>query len=158
MTGRGIPWPIAGVIAGAAGTAAMTLAYKAEHIACARRSRATRLRRQPRPGPDRRAVLHLPSVTERGEQELGTLLRWGYGSAFGMMHGFLRRRLGEPWASAIFGGMLMSATFSLFPLLGRTPPPWRWKRDVLATSLGTHAAYVAGVALTNAALAADDDG
>jgi hypothetical protein len=53
--------------------------------------------------------------------------------------------------------MLMTATFSLFPLLGKTPPPWRWPRDVLATSLGTHAAYVAGVALTNAALAPDDE-
>ena len=95
---------------------------------------------------------------DRGEQELGTALRWGYGSAFGMMHGFLLRRLGEPRASAIFGGMLMTATFSLFPLLGRTPPPWRWKPDVLATSLGTHVVYVAGVALTNVALAADDDG
>jgi len=35
--------------------------------------------------------------------------------------------------------MLMSATLTLFPLLGRTPPPWRWPPDVLATSLGTHA-------------------
>lgn len=61
MKGRGaIPWPIQGVLAGAAGTAAMTIAYKAS------------------------------------EQELGTALRWGYGSAFGVMHGLLRRRLGEP--------------------------------------------------------------
>ena len=38
----------------------------------------------------------------------------------------------------------MSATLTLFPLLGRTPPPWRWQPDVLATSFGTHVAYVAG--------------
>jgi hypothetical protein len=155
---RGIPWPIAGVIAGAAGTAAMTFAYKMEHVARPDVRGALDYDDSLVPGQIVATVLHLPSVTERGEQELGTMLRWGYGSAFGMMHGFLRRRVGEPWASAIFGGMLMTATFSLFPLLGRTPPPWRWKRDVLATSLGTHAAYVAGVALTNAALAADDDG
>jgi hypothetical protein len=40
----------------------------------------------------------------------------------------------------------MTATFSLFPLLGRTPPPWRWPADVMATCLGTHVAYVAAVA------------
>jgi hypothetical protein len=58
----------------------------------------------------------------------------------------------------IFDGMLMTATFSLFPLLGGTPPPWRWQPVLLATSLGTHVAYVVGVALTDAALAPDDDG
>jgi hypothetical protein len=40
----------------------------------------------------------------------------------------------------------MSATLTLFPLLGRTPPPWRWPPDVIVTSVGTHAAYVAAVA------------
>jgi hypothetical protein len=40
----------------------------------------------------------------------------------------------------------MSATLTLFPLLGRTPPPWRWPKDVMATSLGTHIAYVVAVA------------
>ena len=31
MNGRSIPWPVRSVIAGAAGTAAMTLAYATEH-------------------------------------------------------------------------------------------------------------------------------
>ena len=34
----------------------------------------------------------------------------------------------------------------LFPLLGRTPPPWRWPAAMLATSVGTHVAYVGAVA------------
>lgn len=80
------------------------------------------------------------------------MLRWGYGSAFGLMHGALRRTLGEPWASMIFGATLMTATLSLFLLLGRTPPPWRWPTDLLLTSIGTHVVYVAGVAFTDAAL------
>ena len=45
-----------------------------------------------------------------------------------------------------FGATLMTATLTLFPLLGRTPPPWRWPPDVLATSFGTHVAYVSAVA------------
>ncbi len=141
-----VAWPVRSVIAGAAGTATLTLAY-----ACERRLR------KPRQGPldydDSlvpgqivASVMHLPHVTDREDRDLGLLLRWSYGSAFGMLHGALRRVIPEPWASAAFGGTLMTATLTLFPLLGRTPPPWRWPADVMATSLGTHVAYVVGVA------------
>ena len=70
-----------------------------------------------------------------------------------MWHGALRRTVGEPWASAAFGATLMTATLTMFPPLGRTPPPWRWPADVLATAFCTHAAYVAGVAAVDRALA-----
>lgn len=99
------------------------------------------------------SILHLPSVTDREEDELGLALRWSYGSAFGLWHGLLGRRMPEPWASVVFGGTLITATMTLFPLLGRTPPPWRWSPSVVATSLGTHAAYVAAVALVDDRLA-----
>ena len=102
------------------------------------------------PGQIVASVMHLPHVTGREERDLGLVLRWTYGSAFGLWHGVLRRKVGEPWASIGFGATLMSATLTLFPLLGRTPPPWRWGADVIATSFATHAVYVAGVA------AADD--
>lgn len=135
----------------------MTLAYRIEH----------RLRPDVQgqldyddslvPGQIVASVLHLPSVTGREEAELGTLLRWGYGSMFGTYHVLLRRVMPEPWASLVFGGTLMSATFSLFPLLGHTPPPWRWPPDVLATSVGTHVVYVAAVAATDAILSSGTD-
>jgi hypothetical protein len=137
------------VCAGAAGTAAMTLAYAAER----------RLRRGVTgpldyddslvPGQIVAAVMHLPHVTARGDQELGLSLRWTYGSAFGLWHGVLRRIVREPWASVGFGATLMTATLTLFPLLGRTPPPWRWPADVMATSVGTHVAYVSAVAVVD---------
>ena len=140
-----VAWPVRSIAAGAAGTATMTLAYAAER----------RLRRGHKgpldfddslvPGAIVAGVMHLPHVTAREDRELGLVLRWSYGSAFGLWHGALRRIVGEPWASAAFGVTLMTATLTLFPLLGRTPPPWRWPVDVLATSFGTHVAYVAGV-------------
>jgi uncharacterized membrane protein YagU involved in acid resistance len=123
----------------------MTLAYAGER----------RLRRSEKPldyddslvpGQIVAGVMHLPQASAREDHELGLILRWSYGSFFGLLHGVLRRRVPEPWASAAFGGVLMTATLTLFPLLGRTPPPWRWPADVLATSVGTHAAYVIGVA------------
>jgi hypothetical protein len=142
-------WPLRSVLAGTAGTSTMTLVYGAE-----RRLRPGHA--QPLdyddglvPGQIVAGIMHLPHVTDREEEDLGLLLRWSYGSAFGLWHGLLRRRLPEPWAAAAFGATLMTATFTLFPLLGRTPPPWRWPADVLATSLGTHVAYVTAVALAD---------
>jgi hypothetical protein len=152
MMSARIPWPVRSVAGGATGTAIMTLAYAAER----------RLRHSGRvpldyddslvPGRIVATVMHLPHVTDTGDRELGLLLRWSYGSAFGLLHGALRRAVGEPWASAAFGGTLMTATLTLFPLLGRTPPPWRWPPAFIATSLGTHVAYVAGVAVVDDAV------
>lgn len=145
MSAMKVPWPIRSVLAGTAGTATMTLAYAAE--------RRLRDAQKPLdyddslvPGEIVANVMHLSQVTAKEDNELGMALRWGYGSAFGMYHGFLRHHMREPWASAVFGATLMSATLSLFPLLGRTPPPWKWPPDVIATALGTHAAYVTAVA------------
>ena len=113
----------------------MTLAYAAERRL--RRSRIGPLDYDDSlvPGEIVAGIMHLPHVTDREDHELGLLLRWGYGSAFGLLHGALHRRVREPWASAAFGGTLMTATLTLFPLLGRTPPPWRWPADMIATSL-----------------------
>ncbi len=101
------------------------------------------------PGRIVASVMHLPQVSDREDEELGQLLRWSYGSMFGVWHGALRRRIGEPGAAVIFGATLMTATLTLFPLLGRTPPPWRWPPAMLATSFGTHVAYVGAVALVD---------
>jgi hypothetical protein len=147
-----LPWPVRSVIAGTAGTAAMTLTY------------ATERRMRPRthgpldfddslvPGEIVAGIMHLPNVTGRDEYELGLALRWSYGSLFGIWHGVVRRKIPEPGASAVFGATLMTATLTLFPLLGRTPPPWRWPPSVLATAFASHAAYVAAVAAVDGRL------
>ena len=139
------------ILAGTAGTAALTAAYSIER----------RIRRSNRsldyddslvPGQIVVSILHLGHVTGREEDDLGLALRWSYGSAFGIWHGLLRRRLDEPVATAIFGATLMSATLTLFPLLGRTPPPWRWPPSYLATSFATHTVYALAVGVTDDAL------
>ena len=139
-------WLARSILAGAAGTASLTLAYALEH----------RLRPKVQgpldyddslvPGEIVASIMHLPHVTAREDNDLGLALRWSYGSVFGLWHGLLRRRYGEPVASAAFGATLMTATLTLFPVLGRTPPPWRWPGSVIATAFGTHAAYVGAVA------------
>jgi hypothetical protein len=141
-----VPWPARSVLAGTAGTAALTLAYSTERRLRTRHHGPLDYDDSLVPGRIVANIVHLPHVTNREEEDLGLMLRWGYGSAFGIWHGLLRRRMNEPWAAAAFGTTLMTATFTLFPLLGRTPPPWRWHRDVLATSVGTHLAYVTALA------------
>jgi hypothetical protein len=146
MTRLTIPWPIRSTLAGTAGTATMTAAYETER----------RLRHDHHgqldyddslvPGKIVVSIMHLGKVTDKEDNEIGLALRWSYGSVFGIWHGLLHRRVREPWASALFGATLMSATFSMFPLLGRTPPPWRWPADVMATAIATHVAYVVAVA------------
>jgi hypothetical protein len=144
-------WPLRSVLAGAAGTAALTLAYGVERRLRPRVSGPLDYDDSLVPGQIVASIMHLPHVTAREDHELGLALRWGYGSVFGLWHGALRRVAPEPWAAAAFGATLMTATLSLFPLLGRTPPPWRWPPDVMATSVGTHVAYVTTVAVVDGA-------
>jgi hypothetical protein len=96
------------------------------------------------PGQIVASILHIAKPGESEELRLGFALRGVYGSGFGLLHGLLRRRVGEPVATLAFGGVLI-----MFPLLGHTPPPWRWPRGYLATCLATHAAYTVTVALVD---------
>ncbi len=142
-------WPIRSLTAGIAGTAVLTGAYALDR----------RLRRASCgpldyddslvPGQIVCTILDLRHVTGRDEEELGLALRWSYGPAFGLWHGLLRRRMKEPGASGAFFATLMAMTLTMFPVLGRTPPPWRWPPGYLATSLATHAAYAATVAIVD---------
>ncbi len=141
-----VPWPIRSVIAGTAGTAALSLAYVVERKLRPRHQGPLDYDDSLVPGQIVASIMHLPLVTAREDRDLGWILRWSYGSAFGLWHGLLRRRFGEPRASLIFFSTLMTATLTLFPALGRTPAPSRWPPDVRATCLLTHAAYVGAVA------------
>ena len=138
--------PLRSILAGSAGTLALTLAYATERRVRGGHRGQLDYDDSLVPGQIVASIMHLPHVTDREENDLGLALRWGYGSVFGIWHGILHRRFSEPWASVLFGTTLMSATLTLFPVLGRTPPPWRWPKDVMATSLGTHVAYVVAVA------------
>lgn len=144
-----LPWPVRSVVAGSAGTAALTLAYAVERRLEHRLPGPLDYDDSLVPGQIVCTILDLRHVTQKEEGELGLALRWSYGSAFGIWHGLLRQRMREPAASLAFGATLMTATLTLFPLLGRTPPPWRWPRGYLATSLSTHAAYAATVGVVD---------
>jgi len=94
------------------------------------------------PGQIVAKLLHLPEPTRLQAQVLALTLRWTYGSAFGFLHVLLRNRIREPYATAAFGAVLMAVASAAFPLLGRTPPPWRWPLDAQLTSVSSHAVYI----------------
>lgn len=139
------------ILAGTAGTAALTLAYTLERRMRPRSRGPLDYDDSPVPGAIVCSILHLPTASRREEEDLGLLLRWCYGSAFGLWHGVLRRAagLGEPATTVVFGATLMSATLTMFPLLGHTPPPWRWPRGYLLTSFATHVAYAVVVGVVD---------
>ena len=87
-------------------------------------------------------ILHLPAVTAKEAGDITIALRWSYGSAFGVAHVLLRKRLREPLGESLFGSLLMTMTSAAFPLLGRTPSPWRWPLDVQVSAIGSHGSGV----------------
>lgn len=160
-------WLARGVSAGAAGTMAMTLWYYLERTlrdgkftGVARLSDGTEIRGLASiegldyddsvvPGQIVANILHLPAVTAKEAGDITIALRWSYGSAFGIAHVLLRKRFDEPLASLIFGSALMAMTSAAFPLLGRTPPPWRWPLDVQVSAVGSHVAYITTASLVD---------
>lgn len=142
---------VRGVISGGTATAAMTLSYMTE-----RRFRRAAIGLAPLdyddglvPGQIVLHILKLPDLGASEETTAGLLLRWAYGSVFGTAHVLLRKRVPEPAATIIFGSALLGMTMTMFPILGHTPPPWRWPAALMATSLATHAVYVVAGAVTD---------
>ena len=164
------PSLVGGVLAGAAGTTAMTLTGRAHRLVVAQRrgvrtaeitdildyddsehvvvAAATVLG----------AVTGLVPRTPGQRRALFLLTHWGYGSAVGAVHAALRRGLGEVPAGLGFFALGQAMALGLFPVLGDTPVPWRWRRRLLVTSFAQHAVYAAAVAGADAVIASVLDG
>lgn len=93
-----------------------------------------------------RVLRRSPPRTERGKRRLFNVVHWGYGSAVAFGYDALRQGMGsEPKAGVAFYAGCQAMALTLFPTLGGTPPPWRWKRELLVSSFAVHALYVATV-------------
>ena len=146
------PWASA-LLGGVAGTTAMSAALAAETLL--------------RPNSDGpvdydasehvviaacRAVGRRPPRSERAKRRIFTAVHWGYGSAVALAYEPLRRGTNnDAVAGVVFYAGCQTMALVLFPTLGGTPPPWRWKREVLLSSLSVHALYVATVVVVSRA-------
>ena len=170
MSGRRLPrlpWLSRGVVAGAAGTAAMAAWYHLARLVRGGRYSGARTLTDGTaveglwspvgldyddsmvPGQIVASLLGLDQPTPTETRAIALGLRWTYGSAFGLAHVLLRNRIREPYATLVFGGTLMTVASVAFPLLGGTPPPWRWPVDVQVNSVMSHTAYVVTASVTD---------
>ena len=167
---RQLPWYGRGVVAGFSGTLAMAAWYHLERAL--RRGHYTGVATLADgtpvqglwsregldyddsvvPGQIVANILNLPKPTDREAGLITLALRWTYGSAFGVLHVLLRQRLGEPRATVLFGAALGTMTSVAFPLLGKTPLPWKWPIDAQISAIGSHAGYVRTAAAVDNAL------
>lgn len=151
------PWLRSGA-AGLVGTTVMTATMRLEHKV-----------RGPGSGPvDYDATDHVVTAasnalryrprTPAGRRALFLLVHWGYGSAVGAEYRLAQRLLGSRAAAVgAFYAACQGMAFTLFPTLGKAPPPWRWRRDMLVSSLVQHAVYAVTVGLATRQLDARAD-
>ncbi|MBV8998847.1 MAG: hypothetical protein JO304_07295, partial [Solirubrobacterales bacterium] len=72
-----VPWPLRSIVAGTAGTAALTLTYNVEHRLRPRHRGPVDYDDSLVPGRIVASILHLGQVTAREDEDLGLALRWG---------------------------------------------------------------------------------
>lgn len=152
-------WLVRGFTAGLAGTTVMSGTLAAEQRLSDRAARR-RPDRQ-RAGPvdydasphvvtAASTVLHWQPKTDAQRRALFVVVHWGYGSAVGIGYDVLRQRLpNRRVAAAVFYVGCQAMAMTLFPTVGGTPPPWKWRRALLVSSLAQHAIYAAVVAKTD---------
>lgn len=135
-----------GLLAGVAGTAAMTATQRIEQSLTGRQ--------------DSRVPAQVGAkLTERTPQsssqskQMGTTVHWAHGISMGALRGILGRTSLSPGAaSSLHFVLVWSGDALLYTALGITPPPWKWAMKDLVTDFGhklvlstiTSAVYVAG--------------
>ena len=136
----------AGLLAGVAGTAAMTLSSMAE----------MKLRdRKPSTTPQD-AAAHLLGLEPRNSDELsklGQVVHWQYGTSLGAIRGVMSAAaLREPLASILFFAAVWALDLAVVPQLADTKPATEWAADELAIDAFHHVVFVGVTALALRAL------
>jgi hypothetical protein len=125
-----------GLLAGLAGTAAMTIASTIE----------MKLRRRPAsktPAKAAERVLHVQPRDEEGARKLSNVVHWTYGTAWGLARALVgeltNRHVAAP---ALHFALVWGSSLVMLPSLDLAPPITRWSRDEIATDVLHHVVYV----------------
>ena len=118
-----------GALAGAAGTAAMTVTQTLE-------MRASRREPSTVPGQVGAKLLRLRPADEEAMDRLSQAVHWGHGILNGALRGLIASAglSGRVASAAHFGGMWSSDAL-LYRALGIAPAPWKWRPAELATDV-----------------------
>ena len=136
--GRGEPvMPVLarGLLAGAAGVAAMTLAEKVEQALTGRPNSYV-------PAHTLERLLGLPARPDRDRLGLNWAMHWGQGIALGAVRAWMAKRgFGGPFGSFLFLNLRLLNDQSLENATGVGAPPWTWPRDEQAIDIAHKAIY-----------------
>jgi hypothetical protein len=131
-----------GVVAGLAGTAAMTVSSTVE----------AKLRGRAFSDAPARAAQKLLGIaefeSEAAKARFSNVVHWGYGTGWGVARALLGlaaltgRKADAAHFGAVWGGALV-----MLPALGVAPPAWRWGKEEVAIDVFHHAVYAAATGL-----------
>ena len=135
-----------GIVAGAIGTAAMTVSSTLE----------AKLRgREPSTAPADAAgkVLGVQPTSEEDKARFSNLVHWGYGTGLGAVRGLVALAgLSGPRAAAAHLAAIWSAEQVMLPALDVAPPLWTWGPTEIGIDAFHHAVYAAATSAAYAAL------
>ena len=136
-----------GLLAGLAGTAAMTISSTVEQ----------KLRgRQPSTAPADATAKLLgieKFTTPAAHTRFSTLVHWGYGTGWGVVRGLLDgARLRPLAATAAHGAVVYGSAQVMLPALEVAPPSFLWPKQEIAIDAWHHLVYAAATGLAYAAL------
>ena len=136
-----------GLVAGAIGTAAMTVSSTLE----------MRLRgREPSTAPADAAmkVLGIEGFCDDGaKSRFSNAVHWAYGTSWGVPRALLDAAgLGTAAATAAHGGALWGSEQVMLPALGVAPPLWQWGAVEIAVDALHHLVYMVAASVAYEAL------
>lgn len=135
-----------GVLAGAAGTAAMTLHQKLRQSDAESSDDGDPWESAPAPAQAGKLALEtlgLGPVSADAIPVLTGVMHWSYGSLWGGAYGLLRGRLAGP----LFGLVVWAASYAQLVPMGIYDKPWNYPPAAIADEIGYHVTYGTTVAL-----------
>lgn len=127
-----------GLLAGLAGTLAMSLSQSAE-------MRLTGRKPSDVPAKAVETLVQQPIEDDDSEKQLSTAAHFAFGTSLGLGLAAMAKVPEPVRGAAFFAGAWATGT-TLITSLGLSDPPTRWKARQLATDLGHHAVYAATAA------------
>jgi len=138
-----------GLMAGAIGTAAMTVSSTLEAKARGREASTA-------PADAAMKVLGIDGFCDEGaKSRFSNIVHWGYGTSWGLPRALLERAgLRPAAATAAHGAALWGSEQVMLPALAVAPPLWKWGTAEVAIDAGHHLVYTVATAIAYEALRA----
>ncbi|MDP8977707.1 MAG: hypothetical protein M3N17_03865 [Actinomycetota bacterium] len=132
-----------GLLAGLAGTAAMTLSSSVEARLSGRGTSTT-------PAQAVESLTGVQPRREEGQQRLNTAAHWAYGTALGVERGLLGLTgLHGPAATAAHLALAWGASQGLLPALDVSPPTWHLGARATSVDVLHHVVYATATGLAH---------